>query len=130
MGAKRIFSMLSKLLLILVIIGFFMPVCCSLTGPDLIKHDDTAFYGWMLVVAVVLSVASLVMIKSDNTILPLVVGILVIAVLLIAQTKLRNNIGFGGILDYLDTGGYMIFFSSIAAMICSIAAMVLKPGSK
>jgi len=130
MGAKRIFSMLSKLLLILVIIGFFMPVCCSLTGPDLIKHDDTAFYGWMLVAAVVLSVASLVMIGSNNTFLPLIEGVLVIATMLIAQTRLKNNIGFGGIMDYLDTGGYMIFFASLAAMICAIAAMVLKPDRK
>ena len=130
MGTKRIIGMVSKLLLILVIIGFFMPVCCDQTGPDLIKHDKTALYGWMLVVAVVLSVASLVMIKADSTLLPIIEGVVVIATVLIAQTRMNNGISFGGIMDYLDAGGYMIFYSSIAALICGVVSMFLKPGKK
>ena len=129
MSTKRIFALISKLLLILVIIGFFMPVCCNLTGPDLIKHDDTSFYGWMLVVAAVLSVASLAMIKSDSTLLPLITGIFVIAIFVIAHTKLSDKtFGVGNIMDALDAGGFMILYSSIASMVCAIVSMVLKPG--
>ncbi len=125
MEIKRVFGVISKLLLIFVIIGFFMPVCCDNTGPELLEDEDTSFFGFLLIAAAVLSLISIFRVKSDSVVLPIVVCVIVSIGLIVADMKIRDE-WYCGVMDCLDSGGLMIMYSSIASAVCAIVSIVLK----
>ena len=124
MNLKKLLLLASKVLLVFTIIGFFMPISCSMSGPELLGDGDYFLFGVGLLVAVILSIACIVMIKKekgDN--LPIAVFAVVFLTYLAGKIYLSAEYNWR---LSLDSGGNMMLVSSIFSALLCIAAKYLE----
>lgn len=116
----------SKIGLLVVIIGFFMPVSCNLNGFQLAKYASSfgqlnllslGLYGIFLfscLGSILLLLLAMKMRFSMNWDWVAVIGVITSAVIVFIQTD-GGNTGFGG--NMFQSGAYVMLFGMIGALV-------------
>jgi hypothetical protein len=121
---------ISKIGLLLVVIGFFLPVACDSNGFDiasgLMKANRTQWQGILLyvmfisaAVGVVLCVLAFLKIFSDPRIDWIAVCLCTLSGLIILIAQI-SNVGFERLFKSLQVGGILIVIGLLLALICQL----------
>lgn len=130
---KKALGAISKILLVVVIVGFFMPVACEASGPDLVvqsfEESDmmATVSGVLLIIAVGAAALGVITVFAlgrgmINVMLPLVTLVAVVA----AYFCMKEYMGGFLTTDMVDTGGWMMAGGAAGSLLFGIASAMVR----
>ncbi len=130
MKIYKIFRTLARLSLLLVVFGFFQPIACGFSGPEIadIALDEGSaallFPAAMLFLSCLLSIIPTILIARKKAADLLIVPVLIIIALILAFISAKDS--FGGLIDMItyDEGAELIASAVISSLIFSLIYLI------
>ena len=130
MKVYKIFRTLARISLLPIIFGFFQPIACGFSGPDIVEiaADEGSFSlifpSSMLIISALLSIVPTIRIMKKSTADLAVIPLLIILALISAFISARDS--FGSLTDLItyDKGATLIASAVILSIIFSILYLI------
>jgi hypothetical protein len=130
---RKYFTLASKLALLLIIFGFFQPVACNFTGPEIVKEGfstplnaELVILSIMMIILVLLPIIALIRFKSGRaeTLLAPVSGLLIMGI-----SYIMGSIYNGDFLSryYIGKGFYIMTSGLLLSLVLAIVTFFTKP---